>query len=80
VDNLLQLTEQMTFRNCFDQALIIMIKKNLDVKQLVDSELLYPPLWEDKTIFTEDGSPIIKAYYKSLEELEVDDPSNIFED
>lgn len=45
VDNLLQLTDEMHFRNCFDKALIIMIRKGLDVKDLVNSTLFYPPIW-----------------------------------
>mmetsp|Transcript_14473 Transcript_14473/g.22459 ORF Transcript_14473/g.22459 Transcript_14473/m.22459 type:complete len:174 (+) Transcript_14473:4791-5312(+) len=78
VDNLLQLTEEVTFRNCFDQALILMIKKNLDVKKLVNSDLFYPPLWQNRTIFSKHEAPAIRSYRKSLEDLEFDNPEAIF--
>ena len=37
VDSLLQLPEEVQFRNCFDKALLLMIERSMDVKELVAS-------------------------------------------
>ena len=34
--------EENQFRNCFDKAILLMIEKGMDVKELVNSELLFP--------------------------------------
>ena len=45
VDTLLVLTEEKQFRNCIDKALLMMINRGMDVKELVNSELFYPTIW-----------------------------------
>jgi len=79
VVNLLQLQEvQNQFRNCFDKALLLMIDKNLDTKELVSSELFYPSLWTQHSIFSEVKESQIIAYNNDLEDLEMENPYKIF--
>jgi len=47
VDSLLQLTGEEQFRNCFDKALLMMVKKRMDVKELVNSSLFFAPAWSE---------------------------------
>ena len=47
VETLLILTEDVSFQNCFDKALLLMINRGMDVKDLVNSELLYVSIWKD---------------------------------
>ena len=42
VDSMLDLKEDKQFRNSFDQALLKMIRKGMNVKELCNSGLLYP--------------------------------------
>jgi hypothetical protein len=43
VESLLQLSNsEAQFRNCFDKALLMMINRNINVKDLVNSDLFYP--------------------------------------
>ena len=37
VDTLLFLSDESQFRNCFDHALLLMIERDLDVKELISS-------------------------------------------
>lgn len=37
VDTLLFLSDENQFRNCFDHALLLMIERDLDVKDLISS-------------------------------------------
>ena len=78
VDNLLQLTDEMHFRNCFDKALVIMIRKGLDVKDLVNSNLLYPPIWQNQSFFSQTQDIVIKPYNNDVEDLEFENPNIIF--
>jgi hypothetical protein len=56
----------------------MMIGKGMDVKELVNSKLLFPTLWTKYTIFS-DVSRIETAIYNgSLEDLELDDPFVLF--
>jgi hypothetical protein len=52
VDSLLQLKNEVHFKNCFDKALIMMINKGMDVKELVNSKIFYTPLWSQHIIFS----------------------------
>lgn len=45
VDSVLQINEEAQFKNCFDKALLMMIKKGLDVTELVNSDLFFAPIW-----------------------------------
>lgn len=55
-----------------------MIDKNLDTKELVGSELFYPSLWTQHSIFSEEEESQIVAYNNDLEDLELENPYKIF--
>lgn len=52
VETLLILSDEESFANCFDKALLMMISKNMDVKDLVNSELFYVSIWKEQTVFS----------------------------
>ena len=52
VETLLILKDELQFRNCFDKAILLMIDKGMDVKELVNSELFFPQIWQLKSIFS----------------------------
>jgi hypothetical protein len=37
--------KQISFRNCFDKAILMMINQGMEVKELINSELFYPTIW-----------------------------------
>ena len=78
VDSLMQLTDDSQFRNCFDMAVLLMIIKGMDVKELVNSNLFYPPMWKKRSIFSEQQEPKIIAYDNDLEDLMYESPYNLF--
>lgn len=80
VDSLLQLTDEMQFKNCFDKALLLMINKGMDVKELVKSTILYPPLWTHHTVFSPDQNLKIQPYNNELDDIEFEDPRDLFKD
>ena len=70
VDSLLNLNhDKVSFRNCFNQALLRMIKKKMDVKELCRSELLYPKIWVNYNIFSAFETPVVVAYNYEYEDL-----------
>jgi hypothetical protein len=75
----MQLTDDSQFRNCFDRAVLLMIVKGMDVKELVNSDLFYPPIWKKSSIFSEQQKPKIIAYHNDLEDLEYESPQNLME-
>jgi hypothetical protein len=78
VDSLLQLTNETQFKNCFDKAVLLMISKGLDVKDLITSDLLFPPVWEKYTLFSEMQQTVVSVYNNELEDLEFEDPFALF--
>ena len=78
VDSLLQLTSEKQFRNSFDKALLMMINKGINVCELVTSDLFYPPIWTEKTIFSENQEICIEPYNNDINDLEHDDPNRLF--
>ena len=78
VDSLLQLTDEAQFKNCFDKALLLMVNKGMDVKELVNSNLFYPPVWTKYTLFSEMKEPAIRPYSNELDDLEFEDPFRLF--
>jgi hypothetical protein len=78
VDSVLQINQEVHFRNCFDKALLLMIKKGLDVKALVNSKLFFAPIWSQYTLFSSTEKPVTKAANSSVAELNLEDPSDIF--
>jgi hypothetical protein len=78
VDNLLELADRSQFRNSFDKALLLMIMKGMDVKELVNSNLFYSTIWNKYIIFSQVSDIEIAIYNNSLQDLELDDPFMIF--
>jgi len=58
----------------------MMIRKNLDVKDLVSSDLFFPPIWENKTIFAEDPELQICPFNMRIVDLEYESPYELFND
>jgi len=69
VETLLILPDEIQFRNCFDKALLLMITRGMDVKQLVNSQLFYPKIWTKLSIFSSTKEPLIVPYNKNIEDL-----------
>ena len=55
-----------------------MIQRGMNVNELVTSKIVYPPIWQSYTYFSEIKTPVIIAYNKDIEDLEYEDPQNIF--
>ena len=69
------LPDEVQFRNCFNKALLMMIKKNISVKQLVNSELFYPSLWKNYSLYSSMQDPVMIPYNNSIVDLEFADPT-----
>ena len=80
VDSILKLSDdgESQFRNCFDQALLLMISRGIDVIELVNSQLLYPSIWTTQTLFSTNENAIAMPYNKDVGDLEFEDPDGIF--
>ena len=78
VETLLILTGEVQFRNCFDKALLLMISRGMDVKELVNSELFYPTIWEKYSLFSPVEKVVTIPYNGEIEDLEFSDPNIIF--
>ena len=79
MDTLLILSDENQFRNCFDRALLLMIERDLDVKDLINSSLFFAPLWSEQSIFAEVHHPVICPVNCDIEDLHFEDPTNIFQ-
>jgi hypothetical protein len=66
IDSLLQMNNEQQFRNCFDEALLLMISKGMDVKELINSSLLFVPLWTKYTIFSDTQAQTVATYNNEL--------------
>lgn len=78
VDTLLLLKDEQPFRGCFDKAVLLMISRNMDIKDLVQSSLFYPQIWQDVSIFSHIGKPVIIPYNKEIDDLEFEMPELLF--
>jgi len=72
------LPDAVQFRNCFDKALLIMISRGMDVKELVVSQLFYPRLWSNFSYFSNQKEMKMVPYNKDIEQLSIDDPGQLF--
>ena len=72
--------EENQFRNCFDKAILLMIEKGMDVKELVNSELFFPQIWQGKSVFSAIQDARIVPYNGDLDDLEFKDPGCVFSD
>ena len=55
-----------------------MIERGMDVNELVTSKILYIRLWQSYTYFSDIKTPVIVAYNKDIQDLEYEDPQQIF--
>jgi hypothetical protein len=78
VETLIILTDEVKFRNCFDKALLMMISKGMDVKELVSSELFFATIWKNLSLFSSVSEPVIIAYNDNVEDLDFEDPNLLF--
>ena len=69
VESLLKMNETSQFNNCFDKAFLMMLRKGMDMKDLLQSSLIYPILWQNETIYHDSPELNIVAYNNDLEEL-----------
>lgn len=79
VETLLIMTDEGQFKNCFDQAILQMIEKGMDVKELVNSELFYVPVWTHLSLFSASEETEFLPYNEDLDELGFEDPNEIFQ-
>ena len=79
-EKLLIMSEEIQFRNCIDHAILLMIDRGMDVKELVTSSLFFTPIWYKKSLYSRIKTQKIMAYNNELEDLEFMDPDSIFED
>mmetsp|Transcript_27882 Transcript_27882/g.42166 ORF Transcript_27882/g.42166 Transcript_27882/m.42166 type:complete len:111 (+) Transcript_27882:70-402(+) len=80
METLLILPEEVQFRNCFDKALLLMIKRGMDVKELVNSQLFYATIWKNHSIYCHNKEPVMSPYNGDLDDLEFEDPDKLFAD
>mmetsp|Transcript_26611 Transcript_26611/g.40609 ORF Transcript_26611/g.40609 Transcript_26611/m.40609 type:complete len:114 (+) Transcript_26611:5144-5485(+) len=80
VDTLLVLPEEVQFRNCFDKALLLMINRGMDVKELVSSQIFFPQVWTNQSLFSPLKEPIIVPYNGDIEDIEFESPQTLFAD
>ena len=78
VETLLILTDDVTFQNCFDKALLMMVSRGMDVKDLVNSELFYVSIWKDVPVFSNVAELTIAPYNGEIEDIEFEDPTQLF--
>jgi hypothetical protein len=78
VETLIILTDDVNFRNCFDKALLMMISKGMDVKELVSSELFYATIWNDLSLHSQVSDTVIIPYNGQVEMIEFEDPNVLF--
>ena len=79
VETLLIMTDEGQFKNCFDKAILQMITKGMDVKDLVNSELFYVPAWTHLSLFSSSDETEFVGYNEDIEELEFEDPNELFQ-
>ena len=77
VETLLILTDSK-FRNCFDKAILMMINRGMEIKDLVNSELFYASIWTEMSLFSPNENVQLLAYSGEVDELEFEDPNMLF--
>jgi len=73
------MTDEGQFKNCFDQAILHMIDRGMDVKELVNSPLFFVPVWSQLSLFSSEEKTEFLSYNEDIDELEFEDPHKIFE-
>ena len=57
----------------------MMMNKGINVCELVESDLFYPQIWTEKTIFSDNQDICIQSYNNDINDLEHDDPIRLFD-
>ena len=70
--------KQISFRNCFDKAILMMINRGMEVKELINSELFYPAIWQNHLVFSPEKDPVTIPYNNDLVDLEMECPNTMF--
>jgi hypothetical protein len=80
VESIISLTNSndVSFRNCFDKALIMMINKGMDVKSLVSNDIFYPLIFKKFNVYTRDLTINVIPFNGDTEDLEFEDPQKLF--
>jgi hypothetical protein len=55
-----------------------MINKGMDVNELINSELVYPSIWQNKSVFSADQSATIVPFNGDLVDIEFENPNILF--
>jgi len=56
----------------------MMISKQMDVKDLVNSELFYVSAWKNQTVFSPNQKMIILPYTGEIEDIQFENPNILF--
>lgn len=55
-----------------------MVSRGMDVKDLVNSELFYVSIWKDVPVFSNVAELTIAPYNGEIEDIEFEDPNQLF--
>ena len=69
VDTLLILKDEQQFRGQFDKVVMQMICRRMDIKDLVQSSLFYPEIWQHQSTFSQEEEPMILPYNGEFDDL-----------
>jgi len=58
----------------------MMLKRGIDVTELVNSQLFYPIIWQNYSLYSSDKEKVLLPYNNELEELEHEDPFSLFQE
>ena len=66
-------------RNCFEKAIIQLILKGMDVKEICQSNVLYPQIWTKQIVYIPTDKTRTMPYNGTFEDLAFDTPFRLFE-
>ena len=58
----------------------MMIRKEMDVKELVSSPIFFPQIWKNLCLFSSCKEQRYQPYYGDIEDIEYEDPRSLFHD
>jgi len=73
-DALLILKDENLFRDCINQALLLLISRGIEVNQLLSSYVIYPEIWKSMTVYSTVESVTIAPFEGEIEDLDFDSP------
>ena len=77
-DTLLILKDENLFRDCIDQAVLLLIKRGIDVNQLLSSYVIYPEIWKSLTVYSTVDKITTAPFNGDIEDLNFDSPVHLF--